>query len=347
MRLFGRFRSWWKALAHRRDMEAEVEAEMKFHLERRAEDLMRQGMEREDALRQARADLGSIAVQQERNRSSRGLQPWDDLRADVRYAFRQLRHAPAFTITVLLVLALGIGANAAMFSIIDATLLRWLPYHKPSQLVSLYMLDDQGGISWTYYQDLKEWQRQSHRLQSIAYYAPVEGFLETRSGQQEVSAQSVSANLFSVLGVQPERGRAFLDEEQTPGRNKVIILSDSVWRTMLHADPDILGKGVRLNDEPYTVVGVMPRHFVFPANDHEPQVWVPAELTPVHQQPILGWTAPRCQAIGRLQSGSTPGSVGAELSGIEGQLVAQYPQQLKAELPPSRAGAGSYRGRRG
>src|SRR3954452_17228172 len=142
MRLTALFRSWWKALAHRRDMEAEVEAELQFHVERYAEDLMRNGMGREDALRRARIELGSISVQQENNRSSRDLRPWDDFYADVRYAFRQLRHAPVFTVTVLLVLALGIGANAAMFSIIDATLLHWLPYRQPSQLVSLYLLDD-------------------------------------------------------------------------------------------------------------------------------------------------------------------------------------------------------------
>jgi len=343
MRLTAPFCSWWKALAHRRDMEAEVEAELQFHIERYAEDLMRNGMGREDALRRARIELGSISVQQEKNRSSRGLRPWDDFYADVRYAFRQLRHAPVFTVTVLLVLALGIGANAAMFSIIDATLLHWLPYRQPSQLVSLYLLDDHGDISWAYYQDLKEWQSRSQRLQAIAYYTPVEGFLETRFGQQEVSAQSISANLFSVLGVQPERGRSFVEEEQTPGRNKVVILSQPVWRLMLHADPDVVGKTVRLNDQPYTVIGIMPPGFAFPANDRDPQIWVPAELTPAHQKAILDWSAPKYQAIGRLRGGATPNAVGAELSGIEGGLVSQYPEQMKAELPPTRAGAMRYR----
>lgn len=343
MKSMAQFRSWWKALAHRREMESEVEAELQFHLERRAEDLMGKGVTQEEALRRARAELGSISVQQERNRWSRGLRPWDDLRADVRYAFRQLRCAPGFTITVLLVLALGIGANAAMFSIVDATLLRWLPYREPAQVVSLYLLDDHGGISWTYYQDLKTWQSKSHRLQSLAYYYPFEGFLGTKSGQEVVSAQTVSVNLFSVLGVQPERGRAFLEDDQKAGSNKVIILSHSVWRIMLHADPEVIGKTVRMNDEPYTVVGVMPPRFVFPANDHNPQVWVPAELTPAHLQPILDWNAPRYQAVGRLLKGSTPGSVSAELSGIEGRLVSQYPQQLKAERPPSRVGAMPYR----
>jgi predicted permease len=343
MRLTAPFRSWWKALAHRREMEAEVEAELQFHVERYAEDMMRNGMSREEALRHARVELGSIAVQQEKNRFSRGLRPWDDLQADVRYAFRQLRHAPAFTITVLLVLTLGIGANAAMFSIIDATLLHWLPYRQPSQLVSLYLLDDHRDISWAYYQDLKEWQRRSQRLQEIAYYDAFEGFLETKSGQEQVSAQSVSSNIFSVLGVQPERGRTFLASEQTSGNNKVIILSEPVWRIMLHADPDVVGKTVRFNDQPYTVVAIMPLGFAFPANDHDPQVWVPAELTPAHQKPTLDWSAPRYQVIGRLRSGATPSAAGAELSGIEGRLVSQYPEEMKAELPPARAGAMSYR----
>ena len=343
MRLTAPFRSGWKALAHRRQMEAEVEAELQFHVERYAEDMMRNGMSREEALRHARVELGSIAVQQEKNRFSRGLRPWDDLQADVRYAFRQLRHAPAFTITVLLVLTLGIGANAAMFSIIDATLLHWLPYRQPSQLVSLYLLDDHRDISWAYYQDLKEWQRRSQRLQEIAYYDAFEGFLETKSGQEQVSAQSVSSNIFSVLGVQPERGRTFLASEQTSGNNKVIILSEPVWRIMLHADPDVVGKTVRLNDQPYTVVAIMPLGFAFPANDHDPQVWVPAELTPAHQKPTLDWSAPRYQVIGRLRSGATPSAAGAELSGIEGRLVSQYPEEMKAELPPARAGAMPYR----
>jgi putative ABC transport system permease protein len=334
MNLIARVRSWWKALAHRREMEAEVEAELKFHIERYAEDLVRSGVAREDALRRAGMELGSVSLQQEKNRSSRGLRPWDDMQADLRYAFRQLRHTPAFTITVLVVLALGIGANAAMFSIIDATLLRWLPYRRSSQLVSL---------SLSYYQNVVEWQRQSRHLQAVAYYDAIEGFLETRSGQEEVSAQKVSANLFSVLGVQPEKGRAFLDSEQTAGNGKVIILSYPVWRGKLQADPEVLGKQVRLNDEPYTVVGVMPAGFVFPANDNDPQVWIPAELTPEHLAAISGYTAPQYSVIGRLRQGSSPASVSAELTGIQRHLVELYPKEMKQALNLVHVDATSYR----
>src|SRR6185312_4109224 len=126
-----RLRSWWKAVLHRSSFEHEMETELHSHLENYADDLVRRGMDRENAMRRARLELGTVAVQKESCRRSIGLRPLDDLIGDLRYVSRQLRRAPAFTVTVLVVLALGIGANAAMFSIVDATLLRWLPYHKP------------------------------------------------------------------------------------------------------------------------------------------------------------------------------------------------------------------------
>jgi predicted permease len=336
-----RLRSWWKALAHRSMLEQEMETELRFHIKSYAEDLMRGGLDREEAMRRARMELGPIAVQKENSRTSFGLRPLDDLLADVRYAFRQLRRTPAFTVTVLLVLALGTGANAAMFSIVDATLLRWLPYHRPSELVSLYLADDKGNPSWVYYQDVLEWQHQSHQLQSMAYFNGIEGFLQTKSGQEQVAAHNVSANLFSVLDVHPMQGRAFLDSEQTPGKGNVIILSYAVWRTMLQADPGAVGKEVSFNDHPYTVVGIMPPQFVFPADENDPEVWVPAEITAAHLK--MDFLQPTYQVMGRLQTGSSTVSASTELSGIEGRLVALYPQELRDELPPARVNATHYR----
>ena len=336
-----RLRSWWKALAHRSSLEKEMEAELSFHIESYAQDLVRSGVGPEEAMRRARLELGTIPSQQEDCRSSLGVRPWDDLFADLRYALRQLRHTPAFTVTVLVVLALGIGANAAMFSIVDATLLRWLPYHRPNELVSVNLLDDHGGASWAYYEDLIAWQGQSHTLQSMAYYVDVEGFLETKSAQEPVSAYAVSANLFSVLNVQPAQGRAFLADEQTPGKGRVVILSNVVWRSMLQSDPGIVGKQVTLNDKPYTVVGIMPPRFLFPANDNEPQIWIPAEITPAHFK--MGFSEPTYQAIARIQKGSSLAAIGTELSGIEGRQVQLYPQEMRKELPLTRVAATPYR----
>jgi predicted permease len=341
MSAVARLRTWWKALAHRSTLESEMETELRFHIESYAADLVSNGLKPEEAMRRARLELGTIPSQQEDCRSSFGVRPWDDLLADLRYAFRQLRHTPAFTVTVLVVLALGIGANAAMFSIIDATLLRWLPYHRPKELVSVTLVNDQGGASWAYYQDLIAWQSQSHTLQSMAYYVDVEGFLETKSGQEPVSAYRVSANLFSVLGVQPAQGRSFLSDEQTPGNGRVVVLSNAVWRSMLQSDPGVVGKQVTLNDKPYTVVGIMPARFVFPANENKPQIWIPAEITPAHFK--MGFSEPKYHAIARIQKGSSLAAIGTELSGIEGRQVLLYPQEMREELPPARVAATPYR----
>jgi predicted permease len=336
-----RLRTWWKALAHRSTLEKEMEAELRFHIESYAADLVRNGLQPEDALRRARLELGTIPSQQEDCRSSFGVRPWDDLLADLRYAFRQLRHTPAFTVTVLVVLALGIGANAAMFSIVDATLLRWLPYHQPGELVSVDLVDDHGGVSWAFYEDLVAWQGQSHTLQSMAYYNAIEGYLETKSGEEPVSTYSVSASLFSVLAVQPAQGRPFLSDEQTPGKGRVVLLSNAVWRNMLHSAPDVVGKQVTLNDKPYTVVGIMPPRFVFPASDNKPQIWIPAEITPAHFK--MGFSEPKYQAIARIQKGSSLAAIGTELSGIESRQVLLYPEEMRQELPPARVAATPYR----
>ncbi len=200
MTILARIRSWWKALAHRSQMESELESELSFHVESYAEDLVRQGVPLKEALRRAKIELGPAAAQKEEVRSSVGLRVWDDLRADVRYALRQLRRTPAFTATVLLVLALGIGANAAMFSVIDATLLRWLPYSRPGQLVQLTTVDEQGAPSWMFYPDLVEWRSQAKTFESLAYYTDVEAFLETESGQQQVSRRESERQSFSSTG---------------------------------------------------------------------------------------------------------------------------------------------------
>ncbi|MGH9571584.1 MAG: ABC transporter permease, partial [Candidatus Angelobacter sp.] len=271
-----RIQSWWKALARRSRMEDEMEAELCAHIENYADDLVRGGMEREEARRNARAELGSLAAQKEECRASLGLRPWDDLRADMSYALRQLRNSPGFTATVLLVLMLGIGANAAMFSVIDATLLRRLPFPRAGELVTLVATDAKNTSFGTFYADILEWQRQSHTLEQIAYYnAHDEIYLQSGSGAQPVSASHVSANVFAALGVAPSLGRGFRAEEQKPGKGTVVVLSDPLWQNVFHSDPAILGKRIQLNDAPYTVIGVMPAQFMFPADDKESQVWIP------------------------------------------------------------------------
>jgi predicted permease len=342
MSLQSRFRSFWTSLARRSDFEQQMETELRTHIEEYAEDLMRNGLEREEALRRARAEFGSVAASREQCRESLGLKAWDDLAADVRYGFRQLRNSPAFTATVLIVLALGIGANAAIFSILDATLLRRLPFSRPNDLLSLRVLDEKETSFGTFYPDILEWQHQAHTLQSIAFYNP-DNEVDLQSGnlRQAVSAPHISSNLFQVLGISPELGRGFLEEEQVPGKGNEVILSDSAWRLLFHADPSMLGKTVSLDDAIYTVVGVMPRGFAFPVDTKELQVWIPAIIGPKDLGRNLSFTT--FSVIGRMRHGATPESVRTELTGIQKRLLPLYTGMMAGPLAPSHVAVTRYR----
>jgi predicted permease len=336
-----RLHSWWKALVHRSRLESEMEAELAQHMESYAADLMRSGMAAEEALRKARIELGTIALQKEKCRSSLGLQLWDNFSADMRYAFRQLRHAPAFTVTVLAVLALGIGANAAMFSLIDATLLLRLPYDRPNQLALATTYNGKGLAFWNMYADIREWQAQSKTLSSLAYYDDGEGYVETASVRQSLPVLPVSANLFSVLGVEPKMGRGFLAEEQQPGRANVVVISDAAWRLLLDADPGIVGKQIRIDGVLHTIVGVMPPGFSFPSNDAGPQLWRPAEISATAG--TRDFNGAQFKVIARLAPGETVHAASAELSGIQQRLVPLYTGSLRADVVPVRVDLTPYR----
>ena len=336
-----RMRSWWKALRNRRQAETDVEAELNFHIESYAADLMQQGVEQQEALRRAKAELGSVTAQKDEWRASIGLRVWDDLRADVRYAFRQLGSAPGFTVTVLMVLALGIGANAAMFSVIDATLLRWLPYSRPSEIVSFSVANDKGEVAYISYADFEEWHKQTRSLSSVACYLRNSAYIKAANDDQMVSAPSVSADFFSVLGTAPAMGRGFISDEQIPGRGNVIVLSDRAWRTLLGSDPDIVGKQISVNNVPHTVVGVMPAQFAFPVDEPTMQVWLPLEITANHH--LRDFSTPPCEVIGRMQSGENIPSAQAELSAIARRLVPLYAAQQMADYAPTRVEAVRYR----
>jgi predicted permease len=341
MSAYSRVRSWWRAVAHRSAHDVEMEAELQLHIESYAADLVRQGIQPEDAARRARIELGPIAAQKENCRESLGLRPFDDLLGDIRYSFRQLRRTPAFTLTALVVLALGIGANAAMFSLIDATLLRQLPFKKPSELTSVSVYNAEGMALWTIYPDIQEWQAQSTTLASIGYYDQSEAFLETLNARQSLPSPTVSANLFSVLGVHPFMGRDFVPEEQVTGNTKVAILSYAVWRNLLNGDQQILGKQIKLDEVPHTVIGVMPPRFAFPSNEKLPQIWRPAEITSKDQ--VRDLTAGSFLVIARLRPGVTTATARVELSGIQQRLATLYTKHFKGEMAPSRVDLTDYR----
>jgi len=261
---------------------------------------------------------------------------------DLRYASRQLRRAPGFSASILLVLGLGIGANAAIFSILNVTLLRQLPYAKPGELVSLQAVDDKGMKAWSAFPDLREWQEQNHTLSAVAYYSDGHGYLDTPAGQQKVSATDISSNLLSTLGVQPVIGREFSTSEETAGKSDVVLLSHDLWRTQFHADVNVVGQTVLLDGEPQTIVGVMPSGFAFPQGDRNRQIWKPATVSPEADSRTK--PAPQTfDVIARLRPGTDIAAAQADLSAIQRRLKPLYAGTFAETAAATKVKVDSYR----
>jgi putative ABC transport system permease protein len=180
---------------------------------------------------------------------------------DIRYGIRMLAKNPGFTAIAVLTLALGIGANSSIFSIVDAVLLRPLPYPHADRLVVVWEKGDDGLPSNTSYATFEDWRARSLSFDELALASYSMGTLTGWGDPEQLPALRVSANFFRTLGVRPALGRDFLAEEDTPATNNVVILTDGLWRRRFSADPNIVGKSITLNGTSYAVVGVLPRDF--------------------------------------------------------------------------------------
>jgi putative ABC transport system permease protein len=200
---------------------------------------------------------------------------------DLRGALRQLRQSPGLALLAILTLALGIGANTAIFTVIESVLLRPLPYPHADRLLYIGPADTPGfgTTSWLNYRDIRD---QSQQLKTVAAYSEDIGVVETQNASQSVAAPRVTPNLFSMLDVQPLLGRTFTQSEGEAGASDVVLLSEGVWRQSFQADPAIVGKSVKISGKPHTVVGVMPSSFLFPESmepDIRKAVWLPMKPT--------------------------------------------------------------------
>jgi putative ABC transport system permease protein len=280
------------------------------------------------------------ALHEEHFRKHRGGNMFADLLQDIRYAFRMLRKSPGFTSIVVLTLALGIGANATIFSVINAVLLRPLPYPQPEQLVRIYESDPAKG--WPTFSvsppNFLDWRAQSHLIEKMAAYAP-NGYSYTSGDTPEHwSGPMVTEGFFEVLKAQPELGRTFSSDEFQTGKDHVIVISDALWRSAFAADRAVLGRNVSLDGQAFTVIGVMGPQFQFPSIAS--QVWVPLVFTPDTIQNGRG--GHYLGDIARLASGVTVAQAQAEMAGIAARLAKQYPLTndgwTTAILPLSQAG---------
>ncbi len=240
---------------------------------------------------------------------------------DLRYGARMLLKHKGFTAVAVLTLALGIGINTAVFSVADAVLFRPLPFTEPQRLAEIYQ--QQPG-SQTAYQSLRweafqEWREQTEVFERVEAYSPRNFTLTGGREPETIPAPAVSPGLFAMLGVHPQLGRPFQPEEAQPGAGRVILLSDGFWRRYFGGDRAVIGKTLTLNDEPYTVVGVMPPKFKFPYRKFE--LWVPLALTPLNELKRPN----RFNVVGRLRAGVSLAEAQSRLDLVSAQLSAARP----------------------
>jgi len=269
--MFARLRSLVRALTSRGDFEAGLAEELRFHIEQQVEDLVRSGLSPEEARRHARMEFGGINTVKEECREARGLWGFDALERECRYALRQLRRNPGFAGTVVLTFALAVGANTASFSLLNALLLRDLPYAHPERIGTLYARrsgaepsDRRRTVDGEQWEHLRD---DVPSLRSAVSGMRVSG-VNVRAGSvvQYVQAGRVSAQYFNVLGIQPLIGRTFSEDEDRPHGPRTAILSYRFWQTALGGQPSVLGQAVLLKGEPHTIIGVLPEGATTPLN---------------------------------------------------------------------------------
>jgi predicted permease len=316
-------------LLSRRTADAEFKHELETHLDLLTEENVRRGMTPEEARRAARIRLGGESQLKEINRELRGLPMIETLLQDTRFALRMLFKNPGFTIVAVLTLALGIGANTAIFSVVYAVLLKPLPYAQPDQLFNVYQAEPQEGIpvdGWSY-QNFLDLREQNHIFTEIAGTQHHQLTLTGRGEPTVVNTSVVTPELFSVFGEKPLSGRNFLPEDGKPGAPPVVILSENLWRGYFGEDPNIIGTSIDLDARPFTVVGIMPSSFRFPQLTESDQLWIP-----VVQDPLFGpWTPRRgghwLRVTGRLKPGVSVEQAQAELDAISARLARNFPAE--------------------
>ncbi len=333
MTLGSRFRSWLQATLRRSCMESEMSEELHFHVEAYAQDLIRQGgVSREEAMRRAKAEFGGAERVKEECREARGVTFLESLAQDIRYGLRVLRKSPGFAAVAILTLALGIGANTALFSVVNGVLLNPLPYPHPDQVVIVSDTSSALPETWISYPDFLDWVRDNHSFSSLAAYESEVSFNLLGQGEAErVSVTEVSSNFFPALGVTPVLGRNLSPAEDQLNAPPAAILSGGFWKTKFGGSPDILGKTINLDGTDYTVVGVLPDNFFFCCENISyriSDVFVPigADKNPWMRDRKFH---PGIYAIGRLKPDVTLAQARGDMEGIARGLAAAYPDADK------------------
>jgi predicted permease len=313
---------WPRNLLPRNRHYEDLDISIREHIAERTEELMEDGMPREEASRKARREFGNMTAIAERSREVWQWPTLESIWADVRFALHQLRKSPGFAMTAILTLALGVGATTAIFSVVKAVLLNSLPYKDPDRLVAVWTANDarDGKPHPSSAADFTAWkQRSGDVFEDLAPSYDAQRTLTGQGAPQLLIGYAVSANYLRILGVEPQLGRLYTDEEDRPGAAHVALLSDHLWRTTFHADPQIVGKAITLDGSPFTLLGVMPSRFNYPSTV---QVWTPAALEP---SAFDDFDHHWIRILGRLKPGVSLAQAQKAVNAVEAQIAAAHP----------------------
>ena len=304
--MFKRLRSLFHVLTRRRDFEDGMTEELRFHIEQYTDDLVRSGVSPGEAARLARTELGSFINIKGDCREAFGVHLFDEFRRELSYAGRLLRKTPGFTATALLTLAVCFGANLAILAVIDSVLLRPLPFPEPSRLVTIFNTYPKAGVDRDGSSLTNYYERRGHisAFASLSIYHYGTEIIGEAGSTERDQTMRVSPEFFSTLGLGPVIGRTFTEEETTSQTDDVAILSDTFWRLRYNADPNVIGKQIRVNAVPRTVVGVLPPSFRFLSSDA--RLFLPLASRPEDRTPSRRHSGGNViQMIARLKSDAT------------------------------------------
>jgi predicted permease len=327
--------SWFERLSNllrRNDLDRELDEELQFHIDARVRDNLNAGMTAEAAQRDARRRFGNWALARENTHEMDIIVGFQTVGQDLRYALRSLRKAPGFTALAVLAMALGIGANTAVFTVVNGVLLRPLPFVEPERLFLISYKPQVGPFAGAgpFLEDRHylEFQRRTHAFESVTTFERDHVTLTEAGDAVRLPAASVTSSFFPVLRVKPAMGRTFTAQEEQPGFPGVAVLSEELWRSRFAADPNILGKAITVDGIKQNVIGVMPAGFAFPG---DAALWLPLA---VRVDPGRNFMR---TVFGRLQPSVSRQQAQAELDALIPQLPGTTGEQrnrMVAEILP-------------
>ena len=325
--MFKRLRSLFRVLTSRRDFEDGMTEELRFHIEQYTDDLVRSGVSREEAVRRARIEFGSLNSVKGDCREARRLHLFDELVRELTYAARLLRKTPGFTVTALLTLALCLGANLTIFAVIDSILLRPLPFPESDRLVTLFNTYPKAGVERDGSSLTNYYERRGRipAFASVAIYRYGTATIGEAGSTEREQITRVSPDFFSTLGLGPVMGRTFTEQETTYQTDSVAILTDAYWRQRYNADPRVIGKQIRVDGLSKTVIGVLPPGFRFLSS--QARLYFPLASRAEDRTPLQRHSGGNVtQMIARLKPGATLAQAQSQIDTQNTALEADDPQ---------------------